>query len=212
MTFMSEFDFHPIFVTPEKTEMVRKFLNKINDMHFARSVIELRAFAEAIGVIKVYPELRTLTGTKVPPSIILKEGLKSAKRLKEEGKPHTAWGQNSGDGIYTIGQEGWGGDLETWGSNVYEVKMQNAAILRGNNPFASMITSIYYHMLERDQINGGSFDKTGPTPGLPRSFLMQNAPAKPRIYYDLGLVGLSDSLEILIRTQHIPPELITQVK
>jgi hypothetical protein len=205
----------PIFVPVEKAAEVEAFLKDLSNRDQSSAFLRLRSYMMAVGIVESFPFLSLVHATDVPPATILQEGLLSAQALKAQDKPHTRWGQRLGDGIYTVGAQGWSNDGgSSWGKFQYNIRYENAAVMRGNNMFGGAFVSIYEQLLIKYNRADDRFQFDGiMAPSLPDSpFGSDRIGRMPTFFTDLGLLGISSPLEIFVKRQHIQPHRIFELK
>jgi hypothetical protein len=208
-------DSAPIFVPTAKTKEIADLLNTLNSLDETNAFLYLRAYMVRSGFIQSYLTLSLSHATDVSPDVILNNGLFSPLVLKTRGEPHTRWGQRLGDGIYTIGSTGWNqGEMSNWGSRVFLISYENAPIFKGNNSFAALFLSIYEHLLVKFNRGEERYKFDGITaPFLPASVLSVDRIGRMgAIFDDLGILGVSTTLEVFLKRKHIPRWRISQVK
>jgi hypothetical protein len=174
---------------------------------YSEGIHYLKNFMQQIGLIQIMPILRVVHGSDVPPNVIAQSGLLSSKELEARGLSHSRWGQNIGDGLYFVGISGWGDGLtSTWGKHQYVVTYENESVLRGANRFLAGFVKIYDAFREKWHLSRYDNDSIM-APGLPQGVLSYNGLLSrlPSCFSELGVIGVSSTLEILIKRRVIEP-------
>lgn len=195
-----------ILVPKERLSEIEELEKKMGEAKTYQSGVKvLSHYLRSIGIIQTFSNLELLHASAAPSSQILSHGILSAQELKTRGMtPEKMWGQNLGDGIYTIGAQGWGD--ANWGRNVYKISLKDQSILLANNNFAAAFVKLYreYRIKWKMDVDGndGIF-----APGLPQGVLGISGliSSMPWIYEDLEIQGASNTLEVLIKARQIAP-------
>jgi|GEM_PF-4006852 len=196
-----------IQVSKEHYAQVTKLMESMgSSSSYEEGIRIFSEFLKQTGLLEWSERTELIHSSRVGPEVIMKSGLLSSRALKEKGLPHSNWGQNLGDGVYTVGAQ-W--NIDGWGEHYYKVTIKNAHILRGNNLHLAGLIKIYDLFRAKWKLprNG---DDSLMVPGLPASvFTFDDLLARlPWFYGDVGAVAVSSTLEVLIKAKEIPPDRI----
>jgi len=189
---------------------VNELLKEMDDAPSYNDGIRLlQRYMKQVGLVETLPVLRLIHGSDASPAEIKQHGLLSSRELASRGMSHSRWGQNMGDGIYFYGMESWS-NHSTWGGYQYVVTYENVSIIRGSNIFLAGFVKIYDSFRGKYGLPRYADDSLM-VPGLPQGALTYHGHIArlPWIYQDLGVVGVSSSLEILIKARNIPANQIS---